>query len=221
MAICNRNSVGFLRTVKQASAILDSLRGSSVTKRTRSRETLANTSRSVSSKAQDGWSRARPSTFASAPPNSLKYRTEHRRTFIKICFQSKYHAPLPARHSQSERFASGENQPRFDFLQAQQRLSGIARGLHHSGVSRCFPVSLSQVFGLLAISRRCLTQQSRHLSTSFGTRETRILWKGRVLVTWERTCNVLEVTATRPLNRVVSCAGLQARTQASRKPCSV
>lgn len=73
MAICNRNSVGLFRTVKQASAILDNRRGSSVTNKTRSRETRANTSRSVRSRAQEGCSRARPSTFASAPPNSLKH----------------------------------------------------------------------------------------------------------------------------------------------------
>ena len=66
----SRNSVGLLRTVKQASAMLDSRRGSSVTKSTRSRETRANTRRSVSRRAQEGC-RRRPSTFARAPPKSL------------------------------------------------------------------------------------------------------------------------------------------------------
>lgn len=79
MAICNRNSVGLFRTVKQASAILDNRRGSSVTNKTRSRETRANTSKSVRSRAHEGCSRARPSTFASAPPNSLK-------TLYIICY---------------------------------------------------------------------------------------------------------------------------------------
>lgn len=70
-ATCNRNSVGRFRTVKHASAMLDNRRGSSVTKSTRSREIRANTRRSVSSSAQDGCRRARPSTLARAPPKSL------------------------------------------------------------------------------------------------------------------------------------------------------
>jgi len=73
MATCRRNSVGLFRTVKHASAMLDSRRGSSVTKSTRSRETRANTRRSVNNKAQDGCKRARPSTLARAPPKSLKW----------------------------------------------------------------------------------------------------------------------------------------------------
>lgn len=71
MATCSRNSVGLFRTVKHASAMLDSRKGSSVTKSTRSLDTRANTRRSVSSSAQDGCRRARPSTLARAPPNSL------------------------------------------------------------------------------------------------------------------------------------------------------
>lgn len=73
METCSRNSVGLFRTVKHASAILDSRRGSSVTKSTRSRDTRANTKRSVNSNAQDGCRRARPSTLARAPPKSLKH----------------------------------------------------------------------------------------------------------------------------------------------------
>lgn len=73
MATCSRNSVGLFRTVKHASAMLDSRRGSSVTKSTRSRDTRANTRRSVNSRAQDGCRRARPSTLARAPPKSLKH----------------------------------------------------------------------------------------------------------------------------------------------------
>lgn len=69
---CSRNSVGLFRTVKHASAIFDNRRGSSVTNSTRSRETRANTRRSVSSSAQEGCKRARPSTLARAPPKSLK-----------------------------------------------------------------------------------------------------------------------------------------------------
>lgn len=71
---CNRNSVGRFRTVKHASAMLDNRRGSSVTKSTRSRETRANTRRSVNSSAQDGCRRVRPSTLARAPPKSLKLK---------------------------------------------------------------------------------------------------------------------------------------------------
>lgn len=73
-ATCNRNSVGRFRTMKHASAMLDNRRGSSVTKSTRSREIRANTRRSVSSSAQDGCRRARPSTLARAPPKSLEAR---------------------------------------------------------------------------------------------------------------------------------------------------
>lgn len=71
-AICNLNSVGLFLTLKQASPILLSLNGSSVTNKTRSLETLANTSKSVNNNAQDGCKRPRPSTFARAPPNSLQ-----------------------------------------------------------------------------------------------------------------------------------------------------
>lgn len=75
-ATCSRNSVGLFRTVKHASAMLDNRKGSSVTKSTRSRDTRANTRRSVNSNAQDGCKRARPSTLARAPPKSLKHRSE-------------------------------------------------------------------------------------------------------------------------------------------------
>lgn len=73
---CSRNSVGLFRTVKHASAMLDNRKGSSVTKSTRSRDTLANTRRSVNSNAQDGCKRARPSTLARAPPKSLRHKFE-------------------------------------------------------------------------------------------------------------------------------------------------
>lgn len=76
IAICNLNSVGLFLTLKQASAMLDRRSGSSVTKRTRSLEIRVNTSRSVKRRAQDGCKADRPSTFARAPPKSLK---------IKIC----------------------------------------------------------------------------------------------------------------------------------------
>lgn len=73
MVAWRRNSVGLLLTVKQASAMLDSLNGSSVTNNTRSRETRANTRRSVSSRAHTDCNLPRPSTFCKAPPKSLKY----------------------------------------------------------------------------------------------------------------------------------------------------
>lgn len=58
----------FLRMLKKACVTDSSDNGSSVMKRTRSRLTLANTSRSVKSSAQNGLT-ARPSTRLRSPPN--------------------------------------------------------------------------------------------------------------------------------------------------------